>query len=107
MGGVDKAVRPNKDGVRLIVRAQPRASRSAITGVMDDGALKVAVAVAAPPVDGAANDAIVELLAGVLGVPRRSVSIARGETGRNKQVDVEGIDVATAIERIRGRLPRA
>jgi uncharacterized protein len=105
MGGVDKAVRPNKDGVRLIVRAQPRASRSAITGVMDDGALKVAVA--APPVDGAANDAIVELLAGVLGVPRRSVSIARGETGRNKQVDVEGIDVATAIERIRGRLPRA
>lgn len=72
---------------------------------MDDGALKVAVA--APPVDGAANDAIVELLAATLGVPRRAVTIARGQTGRNKQVDVAGIDVATAIKKITDRLPRA
>ncbi len=105
MSGVDKAVRATADGVRLIVRAQPRASRSAISGVMDDGALKVAVA--APPVDGAANDAIVELLAAALGVPRRSVSIVRGQTGRNKQVDVAGIDVATAIKKITDRLPAA
>lgn len=101
MGGVDKAVRAIPSGVRLIVRAQPRASRSALVGMHDD-ALKVAVA--APPVDGAANEAIVELLSAVFGVPKRAVAIARGESGRNKQVDVTGIDLATAIARIEALL---
>jgi len=89
-------------GIRLVVRAQPRASRSAVVGPIDDGrgAVALKVAVAAPPVEGAANEAIVALLAQVLGVPKRSVTIARGETGKSKQIDVAGIDLATAEERL-------
>jgi uncharacterized protein (TIGR00251 family) len=103
MGDAAKAIRAIPGGVRLFVRAQPRASRSAVVGTIDDGRGGVAlkVAIAAPPVEGAANDAIVELLAGVLGVPRRAVTIARGDTGRNKQIDVAGIDEATAVARLK------
>jgi uncharacterized protein (TIGR00251 family) len=61
-------------------------------------ALKVAIT--APPVEGAANEAIVELFAAKLGVAKRSVSIARGETGREKQVHVLGITAFEAVERL-------
>ena len=79
-----------------------RSLRSAVVGVIDDGRgqMTLKVAVAAPPVEGAANEAIVALLAHVLGVPKRAVSIARGETGKSKQIDVAGIDLATATERL-------
>ena len=102
MGDAAKSVRAIPGGVRLFVRAQPRASRSAVVGTIDDGrgGIALKIAVAAPPVEGAANDAIVELLADVLGVPRRSVTIARGDTGRNKQIDIAGIDADAAIERL-------
>jgi uncharacterized protein (TIGR00251 family) len=71
-------------------------------GTIDDGRGGVAlkVAVAAPPVDGAANAAIVELLAEVLQVPKRAVTIARGESGRAKQVEVRGITLAEALLRL-------
>ncbi len=95
-------------GVRIAVRAQPRASRDAIVGpihvggVGDDGRGGVAlkVAVTAPPVEGEANEAIVRLLAKVLGVPRRQVTITGGETGRIKTVEVRGIDLAHAQARL-------
>jgi uncharacterized protein len=77
---------------RLSIRAQPKSSRSQILGWQADGTLKIAIT--APPVDGAANEAIVELLASVLGVPKRAVAIARGQTGRNKLVDIEGMSEA-------------
>jgi uncharacterized protein len=75
-------------GVRFAVRVQPRASRSSVEGVRD-GALRVRLT--APPVDGAANEALVALLAGVLGVGRRSVRVVRGTTSRSKLVEVDGI----------------
>jgi uncharacterized protein (TIGR00251 family) len=102
MGDAAKSVRAIPGGIRLFVRAQPRASRSAVVGAIDDGrgGIALKVAVAAPPVEGAANEAIVELLAEVFGVPRRAVSIARGDTGRNKQIDVLGIDTNVAIARL-------
>ena len=75
-------------GVRFCVRVQPRASRSELRGVQN-GALRVRLQ--APPVDGAANAALVELLAESLGVPRRSVRVVAGETARLKIVDVEGV----------------
>jgi uncharacterized protein (TIGR00251 family) len=83
-------VRERGDSVRLAVRVQPRAARSAVTGVRD-GALLVRVA--APPVDGAANEALVRLLAGWLGVARRDVSIVGGAASRSKLVDVRGVSV--------------
>lgn len=83
-------VRERGDSVRLAVRVQPRAARSAVTGVRD-GALLVRVA--APPVDGAANEELVRLLAGWLGVARRDVSIVGGAASRSKLVDVRGVSV--------------
>jgi uncharacterized protein len=77
--------------VRLQLLVQPRASRSRVLGE-HGGALKIALA--APPVDGAANEALVELLADLLGVPRRQVSLVSGQSSRRKTVQVEGVDAA-------------
>ena len=73
--------------VRVAVHVQPRASRSEIIGV-HGAALKVRLQ--APPVDGAANEALVRLLADSLGVPHRSVRVVAGATSRAKTVEVDG-----------------
>ena len=83
-----------RDGrVRFTVHVQPRASRTEIAGVHGD-ALKVRLA--APPVDGAANEALVRFLSESLGVPRRAVKIIHGASSRTKRVEVEGIDPSHA-----------
>ena len=69
------------------VHVQPRASRSEVVGT-HGAALKVRLL--APPVDGAANDALVALLADRLGVPRRDVRIVQGATSRAKVVEIDG-----------------
>jgi uncharacterized protein (TIGR00251 family) len=74
--------------VRFAVRVQPRASKTEIAGVHGD-ALKIRLS--APPVDGAANDALVKFLAELFAVARRDVRIVAGETSRSKIVEVEGI----------------
>jgi uncharacterized protein len=80
------------------VRVQPRASRSEIVGVHGD-AMKIRLS--APPVDGAANEALVELIANALGVGRRAVRIVSGESSRSKVVEVEGV-TAAAVLRLAG-----
>lgn len=87
----DLLIQERAGAVRFTVRVQPRASRCAVDGV-HAGALRVRVT--APPVDGAANAALVELLAERLEVPKRAVSIVGGATGRAKLVEVQGIDAA-------------
>ena len=84
--------------LRFNVHVQPRASRSEIVGLHSD-ALKVRLA--APPVDGAANDALVELLADALGIARGAVRVVSGPTSRGKVVEVDGTDVENI-----GRLAR-
>ena len=81
------------------VRAQPRASRSQIVGEFD-GALRVNVA--APPVDGAANREIVELIAKLFDVARSNVEIRAGAHGRQKLVRVSNLEPGDA-ERVLGR----
>ena len=77
------------DGAVVIaIKAQPRASRTEIAGLLGD-ALKVKVA--APPVDSAANEALVEFLARTLGCPRRSVVLLRGQASTHKQVAIHGL----------------
>jgi len=71
------------------VRVAPRASKSAVAGERD-GALKVRVA--APPVDGAANEELVKTLAKALSVPTRAVEIVSGHSSKTKTVRVEGAD---------------
>jgi len=73
--------------VRVSVHVQPRASRSEIVG-LHGAALKVRLQ--APPVDGAANEALVALLAERLGVTRRSVRVVSGLSSRAKTVEVDG-----------------
>jgi len=79
-------------GLRLTVRLTPRGSREAIEGVREvaPGRLAVLVRVTAPPVGGAANEALVRLLAGALGIPRAAVTLVAGESGRLKRIDIAG-----------------
>ncbi|MCC7416470.1 MAG: DUF167 domain-containing protein [Acidobacteria bacterium] len=81
-------IRPVAGGVVLSVRVVPRARRAALGGIRD-GALVVRVP--APPVDGAANDALVSFLAETLDIPRSAVAIQRGERGRVKRVAIAGV----------------
>jgi uncharacterized protein len=85
--------------VRVAVHVQPRASRSEIVG-LHGAALKVRLQ--APPVDGAANEALVALLSERLGVPRRAVRVVSGATSREKTVEVHG----TTEDAVRALLAR-
>jgi uncharacterized protein (TIGR00251 family) len=84
-------------GVVLKIKATPRAVRSAIVGVEAD---RLRVRLRAPPVDGQANEALVELLAETLDVPRRAVTLVSGAGARCKRVRVVGV----AIDKVRRRL---
>lgn len=90
-------VRAHGDGVRLDVRVIPRASLTRVAGERD-GALLIRLA--APPVEGAANEALIAFLAKALDVPRRSVTLVRGGTARAKTLDVAGVSDATARQRL-------
>jgi uncharacterized protein len=74
---------------RVAVRVQPRARRNELAGERG-GALLVRVT--APPVEGRANDAVRKLLAKQLGVAPGRVAVVRGESGRNKLVEIEGME---------------
>jgi uncharacterized protein (TIGR00251 family) len=73
--------------MRVTVRVIPRAPKNQVGGVRDG---KLLVRVTAPPVDSAANDAVVALLAAHFGLPKRAVRIVSGERSRNKIVDIDG-----------------
>jgi uncharacterized protein len=77
--------------VRFTVHVQPRSKRTGIDGMHGD-ALRVRVN--APPVDGAANDAVIEVLAVALGVPKRAVSVVAGMTSRSKIIEVRPMTAA-------------
>ena len=90
-------LRDTESGLTLRVRVQPRASKDALGGERE-GALVVRLT--APPVEGAANEALARFLGKTLGVAPSAVRVVSGATGRNKVVSVAGLDVATARERL-------
>ena len=87
------------DGLWLAVSVVPNARRTGADG-LHDGALRVRLA--APPVDGKANETLMAWLAGELGVPRRSIALVRGQTARRKwlALDVEQADVMAWLGRV-------
>jgi uncharacterized protein len=86
-------------GVSFAVKVHPRAKKDAITGELGD-ALKVSLTT--PPVEGRANDACIEFFAKLLKVPQSSVTIASGQTSRNKVIRVAGVSREYVVDRLRG-----
>jgi uncharacterized protein len=82
------AIQELADGVGFGVKVHPRAKKNAITGEVG-GAIKLSIT--APPVDGKANDACIDFFAKLLRVPRSSVTIASGQSSRNKVIRISGI----------------
>ena len=82
-------IQGSADGVSFAVRIHPHAKKNAISGEAGD-ALKVSLT--APPVEGKANQACIEFFAKLLKVPRSSITIASGQTSRNKVMRVNGIN---------------
>jgi len=94
------------DGLRIAVRVTPRAKRSEIAGTGTDaeGRGLLLVRLAAPPVEGAANKALLRFLAEAAGVPRSAVRIVSGDTARTTIVSVAG-DAEAARARLEALLP--
>jgi uncharacterized protein (TIGR00251 family) len=84
-------------GVTFAVKVHPRAKKNAITGEVGD-ALKLSLT--APPIEGRANEACVEFFANLLEVPRSSVTIASGESGRRKVIRVAGMSPEAVLKRL-------
>jgi uncharacterized protein (TIGR00251 family) len=90
-------IRDTASGVTFSVKVHPRAKKNAVAGIIGE-ALKVALT--APPVEGKANEACIRLFAELLRVPRSSVTIAAGETSRNKVIRINGLTAAQVEERL-------
>ena len=85
------------DGVCLSLKVQPRASKNEI-GEVANGELKIKVT--APPVDAAANEAVLRLLAERLKCPRGAVQLIRGQTSRHKQVLIRGLSAEMVLDKL-------
>jgi uncharacterized protein len=91
------AIRDTPSGATFAVRVRSRAKKNAITGEVG-GALKVALT--APPIEGRANEACVQFLAKLLDVPRSSITIAAGQSSRNKVICIAGLSAADVTLRL-------
>jgi uncharacterized protein (TIGR00251 family) len=94
-------VRETGAGLEVRLHVQPRARRCEIAGVFD-GALKVKVT--APPVEDAANRAIIEFLSGMLNIPKSSFRILAGAKSRGKTLQIRGVSLREFRMRLSGRL---
>ena len=85
------------EGVELSVRVIPRARRSCVDGERGGAVL---IRLAAPPVEGAANDALIVFLARALDLPRRNITVVAGEKSRDKRVRIAGLDESAVRARL-------
>jgi uncharacterized protein (TIGR00251 family) len=96
------AVRDTPAGVTFSVKVHPRARKNNVTGAVGD-ALKLSLT--APPVEGRANQAVIEFFADLFQIPRASVTIASGATSRNKVVRITGMSRVAVEQRLMAILP--
>ena len=87
-------MQPADDGIVIDVRVVPRSGRSGIAGWREDALL---VRLNAAPVDGAANEELIAIVARAMHVPKRNVTITSGERSRTKRLRISGIDLGTAL----------
>ena len=85
-------IRETAGHITFSIKVQPRAKKNAINGTVGD-ALKVSLT--APPVDGKANQAVIEFFSGIFKIPRSSITIASGETSRIKTIRIVGVSKST------------
>ncbi len=90
-------ISPTPEGVRLRLRVQPRASSEEVAGITGDA---IRLRLRAPPVEGAANEALVRFLAARLGVPRSAIALEAGRAGRDKLVTVAGVTAEEVARRL-------
>ena|SRR5258706_15469678 len=88
------------DSVTLAIKLQPRASANAIGELLGD---ELRVKVTAPPVDAAANEALIRLLADKLDCPRGQVELVRGHTSRHKVVKLYGVSAQAVLKRLQAK----
>ncbi len=91
-----------KRGAAIAVRVTPRASRNKIVEILPDGTIKIHIA--APPVDGEANEKLIEFLSDVLNIPKSRLDIVAGLSGRDKLISVLDMDAETVHNRILAHL---
>ncbi len=90
-------ISPTPEGVRLRLRVQSRASSEEVAGITGDA---IRLRLRAPPVEGAANEALVRFLAARLGVPRSAIALEAGRAGRDKLVTVAGVTAEEVARRL-------
>ncbi len=90
-------LRDHPEGVVLAIKVQPRASRNEIVGVLGE---ELKIKVTAPPVDSAANEALLRFLAETLDCPRGAVRLLRGNTSRRKTILIQGMKPPSVLARL-------
>lgn len=88
----------SRRGTALAIRVTPRARRDEVVEILPDQTVKIRLT--APPVEGKANEALIEFLSKVLGVPRSRIEIIAGQTGRDKLVSILDMESSEAQARI-------
>lgn len=86
---MDLPFRKSKKGIVLSIKVEPRSSGRGISGVMGD---VIKIRLHAPPVGGAANEELIEVLSEELGVKKRTIKIVSGQSSKNKVIEIEGIE---------------
>jgi hypothetical protein len=92
------ATKNSQDVTTLAIKVHPRAKKNAITGEVG-GALKLSLT--SPPLDGKANQACIDFFAKLLKMPRSSITIAAGQTSRNKLIRIEGLSTDEVRQRLK------
>jgi uncharacterized protein (TIGR00251 family) len=104
MAGFEELISETEGGIGLFVHVQPGAGKTRVLGRHGD-ALKISVA--APPIGGRANEAVVEFLAKTLGVDKAAVKIVHGQTARKKRIEIGGAERIQAAKLLEAALGRA